>query len=118
MADRMRANMAGVSAGNYQGYTPTDQSATCLADVGCSPQRMAENDTWQWGQAIAAQLPQGIGIVCRDSSPDDGVSNASLISAGCDGLGNIYVIKIWWLEDRSEANTTGALKRVVTSFHP
>lgn len=118
IADRMRANMAGVNANNYQGYTATDQSATCLADVGCTAQQMAQHDTWEWGQAIAAQLPSGIGIVCRDSSPDDGVNNASQVSAGCDGLGNIYVIKVWWLEDRSASNPAGTLKRFITSFHP
>ena len=56
--------------------------------------------------------------MCRDSSPDDGTSNTSQIAAGCDGLGNIYVIKIWWLEDRSSSNPSGALKRFATSFRP
>lgn len=116
-ADRMRANMAGVTAGNYQNYTATE-NPNCLLVAGCAPPQLAQHDMWEWGQAIAAQLPSGIGIVCRDQSPNDGTSNASQIAAGCDGLGNQYVIKIWWLEDRSETNPTGTLKRFSTAFQP
>jgi type IV pilus assembly protein PilV len=116
-ADRMRANIAAVNAGNYHNYTPM-QTTNCMQTVGCGPVQMAQHDMYEWGQAIADQLPSGIGIVCRDSSPDDGTSNTSQIAAGCDGLGNIYVIKIWWLEDRSSSNPSGALKRFATSFRP
>jgi hypothetical protein len=41
-----------------------------------------------------------------------------MVAAGCDGLGNIYAIKIWWLEDRSNTNPTGNLKRFATAFQP
>jgi type IV pilus assembly protein PilV len=115
-ADRMRANMGGVAAGAYHNYTATTV-ATCLS-AGCSTSEMAQNDMAEWNAAIAAALPSGIGIVCRDSSPDDGSGNGSVIVAGCDGIGNAYVIKIWWLEDRSSSNPTAALKRFVTQFQP
>lgn len=117
VADRMRANMAGVTAGNYNNYTATQHTA-CLTATGCTVQEMAEHDMWEWQQAIASQLPSGIGIVCRDTSPNDGTNNSSLVAAACDGVGNQYVIKIWWLEDRSDANPTGALKRFSTAFQP
>jgi type IV pilus assembly protein PilV len=117
-ADRMRANMAGVNAGNYHNYTAT-QNVNCLAVAGCNAQQMAQHDMFEWNAAIGAFLPAGaMGIVCRDSSPDDGASNASMVAAGCDGLGNIYAIKIWWLEDRSNTNPTGNLKRFATAFQP
>lgn len=116
-ADRVRANRAGHALGAYSNYTATENTS-CLSALGCTPQQMAQHDMFEWNAAIAATLPSGIGIVCRDSSPDDGTSNTSLVTAGCDGLGNVYVIKIWWLDDRSSANPTGALKRFVTSFHP
>lgn len=116
-ADRMRANMAGVIAGNYVNYTAT-QNANCLLAAGCTAQQMAQHDMWEWGQAIAAQLPGGFGIVCIDSSPNDGTSNVSLVAANCDGVGLQYVIKIWWLEDRSETNPSGNLKRFATAFQP
>lgn len=116
-ADRIRANMAGFSAGNYHNYTAA-QTATCLQSVGCTPQQMAQHDMWEWNQAIAAQLPGGMGIVCKDQAPNDGSTNVSLIAAGCDGLGNQYAIKIWWIEDRSDANPAGTLKRFTTTFQP
>ena len=116
VADRMRANMAGFSAGNYQNYTAT-QNVGCTQAAGCTPQQMAQHDMWEWGQAIAAQLPSGIGIVCIDSSPNDGTSNVSLVAANCDGIGG-YAIKIWWLEDRSETNPSGTLKRFTTAIQP
>ncbi|MSQ50454.1 MAG: type IV pilus modification protein PilV [Betaproteobacteria bacterium] len=117
IADRMRANKVGVEAGNYHLSIPA-VTANCLTTIGCTAQQMANHDISEWNQAVAAALPSGQGIVCRDTSPDDGTNNASLISAACDGLGNNYAIKIWWLEDRSEANAAGALKRVVTAFRP
>jgi hypothetical protein len=73
---------------------------------------------WEWNNAIGLALPSGIGIVCRDSSADDGTSNASLTAAACDGLGNQYVVKIWWYEDRSSSNPGGTLKRFVTAIQP
>jgi len=124
MADRMRANMAGVIAGNYD-LTPLNvptQQPTCLQVVGCTVQQMAQNDAWEWNQAIQNTLPSGMGIVCKDREPDDGFGNVGLgqtpTGAWCDGLGNVYAVKIWWLEDRSEANPNGTLKRVVVSFQP
>ncbi|HYR16028.1 MAG TPA: hypothetical protein VEQ67_17695, partial [Mycobacterium sp.] len=68
--------------------------------------------------AIGLALPQGMGIVCRDSSADDGTSNASQTAAACDGLGPQYVVKIWWYEDRSSSNPTGTLKRFATAVQP
>lgn len=119
VADRMRANMVGVGFDNYLNYTAT-QNVNCVQAAGCTAQQMAQHDMWEWTQAIAAQLPSGIGIVCRDASPNDGTSNVSLVAAGCDGSGNlgVYAIKIWWLEDRSETNPSGTLKRFATVFQP
>ena len=119
IADRMRANMAGVNAGNYHNYTSAAVPA-CLSTAGCTAQQMAQNDTFEWNAAIAAALPSGIGIVCRDSSPNDGTSNASLVAAACQTGGSVndYAIKIWWLEDRSEANTAHTLRRVSIQFIP
>jgi len=122
IADRMRANMAGVNAtpGAYDGIvgggTPV---ASCLSVAGCTPAQMAQNDIAEWNAALAAALPSGQGIVCRDDSPDDGAGNVSLVAAGCTGgSASPYAIKIWWLEDRSESNPTLALKRVVVAFKP
>jgi type IV pilus assembly protein PilV len=131
IADRMRANMVGVAAGNYHGYTSAAQAA-CLTTAGCTTAELAQNDTKEWELLIANNLALGTGIVCKDSSPDDGTGNANLSQAGCDGLGSFYAVKIWWLEDRSteytattcpagtawSATLSTCLKRVVVAFHP
>ena len=117
MADRMRANMTGVNAGNYHNYTAA-ATASCLTVTGCTSVQMAANVAFEWVQNVQATLPSAAAIVCRDSSPDDGTSAASLVAAACDGLGDFYAIKIWWLDDRSEANAGAANKRVVVAFKP
>lgn len=117
MADRMRANMTGVNAGNYHNYTAA-ATASCLTTSGCTAAQMAANDAFEWVQNVQNTLPNGAAIVCRDSSPDDGSSAASLVAASCDGLGDFYAIKIWWLDDRSETNAGAANKRVVVAFKP
>ncbi len=95
MADRMRANVAGVTAGAYDNPDPVE-FAVCLSIDGCTPAQMAQHDAFEWNEAIAAALPQGTGVVCLDSTPDDGTPAAP----ACDGGGTTYAIKIWWDDDR------------------
>jgi type IV pilus assembly protein PilV len=63
IADRMRANLAGVTAGNYNslaGSTPT--SDDCLTGT-CNPTQMAIYDHAQWNRANSILLPEGRGTV-------------------------------------------------------
>ena len=56
MADRIRANQAGVSARAYD--LPTAGSTDCLVAVtGCTPTQLAAADVGEWQSEIAAQLP-------------------------------------------------------------
>jgi type IV pilus assembly protein PilV len=117
LADRMRANIPGVAT--YMTGT-AGVIANCKNTIGCSPIEMATNDLYEWNCSvaggcenntppIAAPLPGGQGIVCLDSTPNDGTSVAV---ANCDGVGNIYTIKIWWDDDRSGVTS----QRLLTSF--
>lgn len=113
MADRMRANMAGLIASPSAYHRPTaTQVANCGTAVGCSAAEMAQNDMYQWNNAAspvsnAAVLPGGMGVVCIDSTPNDGTYNGTAITNdGCDGVGTMYAIKIWWRDDRQEDNPT------------
>ncbi len=65
MADRIRANMAGVTQGAYDSL-PVAGSVdySCLA-TGCSPGFMAAIDGDEWSREIAARLPSGEGAVTR-----------------------------------------------------
>ena len=39
--------------------------------------------------------------------------------ASCDNTGvALYAVKIWWVDDRSQANPTGTLKYIYTAFNP
>jgi len=93
MADRIRANQAGVSARAYD--RPSAGATACLvAATGCTPAQLAAADVGEWQSEIAAQLPGGAGVVCLDSTPDDGDAAAPL----CDGAGNIIAVKVWWVD--------------------
>lgn len=56
MADRIRANVADITAGtsNYITIDPTTATAksNCLTTSGCSAADMAENDLYQWNRAL------------------------------------------------------------------
>jgi len=93
MADRIRANQAGVSARAYD--RPSAGATACLvAASGCTPAQLAAADVGEWNSEIASQLPGGTGVVCVDSTPDDGAATAP----DCDGVGNVIAVKLWWVD--------------------
>ena len=63
MADRIRANMAGFNAGNYDNTAA--YTASC-GTSGCSPLQMAQHDTSLWNDALDA-LPSGQGVVANNA---------------------------------------------------
>ncbi|MGH8551522.1 MAG: type IV pilus modification protein PilV [Methylococcales bacterium] len=110
MADRMRANATALAALAYDQPAAT-MNANCTTVTGCTPAQMALHDMYEWSAAasqtsVANVLPNGAGMVCLDSVPDDGTSAAP----NCDGNGTSYAIKVWWTDDRS-----GLQKRFVTT---
>ncbi|MCK7498709.1 MAG: type IV pilus modification protein PilV [Comamonadaceae bacterium] len=116
IVDRMRANIIGVR-GRYDKPNVDDSKgiahANCKTTSGCSgdksqkAQQMAEHDLFEWNQAIADVLPNGVGVVCIDSTPEDGTPSTAANAPACDGIGNanpemaMYTIKIWWTDDQS-----------------
>ena len=110
IADRMRANQDAVDSATYSGNTGTLNS-NCRSTTGCTPAQMAGDDVALWKQALAG-LPGGEGVVCIDSTFDDGAGEGS---PACDGTGNQYVVKVWWDDDRNAAT---AKERLVTVFVP
>ena len=105
MADRMRANSAGMGAGlyNIQGTMPTTSAVDC-SNVTCTAAELATYDLVTWNvlttdatkpkASNADTLPGGTGVVCIDSTPNDGDAAAW----ACDNIGNVYAIKISWNE--------------------
>ncbi len=93
MADRIRANQAGVTAHAYD--SPVAGDTACLAAAsGCTPVQLAAADMAEWQTEIAAQLPGATGVVCIDSTPDDGDAGAPQ----CDGAGIVVAVKLWWVD--------------------
>jgi type IV pilus assembly protein PilV len=108
-------------------HLPTSaQETNCYTTTNCSPQDMAQNDYYEWNDANSPtsnrrMLPGGFGITCLDSTPNDGTWNGSAVTHACDGLGTVYAIKVWWLDDRrSEKATTdpAAYLRIITTLQP
>jgi type IV pilus assembly protein PilV len=114
IADRMRANMVGVTAGNYNaGAANADAQCITAGSALCSTSDMAGHDLSEWNAALASALPGGNGIVCIDAYVNTEVSTSSG-SADCGtGASTQYAIKIWWTDDRS-----GNAKRFVMVFEP
>lgn len=93
MADRVRANQAGVAAHAYD--APAAGDTSCLyGSSGCTAAQVAAADIAEWQAEIAGQLPGGAGVVCLDSTPDDGDAGAPQ----CDGAGGIIAVKLWWTD--------------------
>ena len=117
--DRMRANEFGVINDNYNQPTQTGSAGTentsCETVNGCGTASMAAHDLFRWNEAIADVLPGGVGVVCIDSTPEDG----DLADPACDNVGGgnsataTYAIKIWWIDDQS-----GTQQLFATSFRP
>jgi type IV pilus assembly protein PilV len=110
-ADRLRANPKGVSDGEYDSLNEDTADPGCI-EAGCSPANLAAYDYWVWntgdadqpGTGNAQQLPEGEGVICLDTTPDDGDSRDA---SGCDGAlveGNrVFAVKVWWDDDGNPA---------------
>ena len=129
MADRMRANIGAltvISPTIPYYHLPTATLYTTCYTATCTSQQMAQNDYYEWNNAASATsnpsvLPAGQGIVCLDSTPNDGTWDGTTVTPACDGLGTSYAIKLWWLDDRRSGLATtnaAAYLRFVTTLQP
>jgi type IV pilus assembly protein PilV len=114
MAERMRANPQAVYAGRAPAHgtcRTSHYSDRHEAPDACTPDQLADDDVWDWDEELAARLPGGKGVVCLDSTPDDGTPAAPL----CDGAGSVVVIKVWW-NDREKSAAPVPQKRLAISM--
>jgi type IV pilus assembly protein PilV len=108
-ADSM-AEMIAMSADAYGHYVYPPESKLVSCDEGsCQSEAMAAGNMKFWQENLREELPGGGGLVCRDSTPDDG----NLHDPSCDGSGNV-VIKVFWEESRHRNAEGGELRRVVS----
>ncbi len=107
--ERMRANKIGVDNDAYDDAAG-GETAACFTAAGCTPNQMAAQDIFDWDADLAAALPGGVGIVCLDSTGNDGTATVP----ACDGAGTIYVVKVFWDDNRDgDAN-----QRLTTNWRP
>jgi type IV pilus assembly protein PilV len=78
------------AVGHYVLPEPDGLSA-CGSGQSCTPAQMAAWQLQMWRERLAADLPGGQGLVCRDRTPDDG----DIHDTACDGEGG-RVIKVFW----------------------
>jgi type IV pilus assembly protein PilV len=129
--DRTRSNNVGANNGNYNqpatsasAAAYTTQQTTCVgatsSSTGCTSPLMAQNDLYEWELAVKAALGNSAaGIICLDSSGASGSYDGTTITPACDGLGATYSVKIYWLDDRGQAQTaTPNYQAFVTRFLP
>lgn len=114
MADRMRANMAGVSAGNYNGIVGVDNQCQAVhyddvhaVPVNCTVAQLAQDDVYDWQKTAAGLLPGGAAVVCLDSIP---------ATTACDGGGTSYAVRVSWTD--KPKNEAAVTKSVVIGFQP
>jgi type IV pilus assembly protein PilV len=122
MADRMRANLGAVRNGAGNGYdVATAALNNCrstyaggsTAPVVCTSDQLAADDLYDWLAQIQQTLPSGNGVVCIDSTPNDGVPAAP----ACDGAGRSYAIKVWWTQHATQ-NVSATVMRFAMVVRP
>lgn len=96
MAERLNSNPVALTSNGYFGAS--SQNTACLGSVSpfeCTPDQLAQHELYEWQTAVANQLPGGVAIVCRDSTPNDGTA----LFPSCSDLASSnapIAIKLWW----------------------
>lgn len=140
MADRMRANMSAAQMGINSPYNNPAGLGTgnpaCMGkdntgqpiDAKCTPSEMARHDFYEWNGLLQgltasswhagmdAQLPLSNGVVCIDSTPNDG----SPANPQCDNVQinsniSVFTIKIWWQERKLDQSNQYTVHSYITS---
>jgi type IV pilus assembly protein PilV len=99
--------MSGDAYGHYV-FPPDLGTSSCIANE-CQDGSLAVEHKVAWQQYLHEELPSGSGMICRDSTPDDGSPD----QPSCDGNGPV-VIKIFWKESRHQDADDSGLRRVVS----
>ena len=92
--------------GHY--INPGQAGSDCLAPDSCSGQNWAASNLALWQIELERNLKNATGLVCRDSTPLDGLSG----SPACDGSGSA-VVKVFWAEQTHPEEADGGMRRSV-----
>lgn len=101
--DRIRANPVGVGIAKYDdvalGATPAHNN--CL-NAACDANQMADYDIFQWNTALASQLTEGRGVICKGTLTID--TAALPATAACAVTGTIFRVGVVWSESNLRKN--------------
>lgn len=106
-ADRVRANRPGVrnpntgrATGDAYDYISAPGTDPGCISSGCSVAQIAQTDAFQWVSKIQQQLPSGVGVICRDSTPSDGLGGSDTVAwndeCDIDRTADIFAVKVAW----------------------
>lgn len=95
MADRMRANRAGVMARAYDNLDSGGTVPSCIS-TGCSASQMATADAAEWGSSLSQALPSGSGKVRGGGADSTFVITISWneMRAGDDSIAVSYELNV------------------------
>jgi len=104
MADSMRSNPTQLSAYDSPGTTGV---AACYTSAGCgaTASNMVDTEYALWSSRLAAAIPGGVGMLCRDTSPGDAqitsISGVVTPTWNCaapatPSAAAPYVVKVCW----------------------
>lgn len=110
MADRIRANLAGVAAGNYNNLTATIPADPLCFTTGCTAANMAVTDHFQWLTNNTRLLPGGAGTVRCASGPSGCVATVA-------NSNRIFDITVTWTV-KAVSGTAAQTQSFVTRFAP
>jgi len=100
MTDRMRANLEGVNAGDYDAVnsstSPVSTAPNCDSSATCDASEMAQFDIYHWTNknakgSIAELLPSGIGTISNDGN-------------------GVFTVTVMWDEEKKGVTGTGCGK--------
>jgi len=102
MADRMRANPQGAALGQYNALTGAPGVPGCGTSTACATpdvsDAMAQYDYATWRATLASSLPGGAGVVCTDTTPNDGNDAAPACTGGAPATNGYLTVKVFWTE--------------------
>lgn len=85
----------------------------CIAPTQCDAAAWAAGNLAHWHMQLEQSLALSSGLVCRDSSPNDG----SRDQPACDGVGPA-VVKVFWSDHQGLKPSERHLQRAVSLVEP
>lgn len=113
MADRMRANLAGIEGGHYDDLTDANTPGSdpaCVPGDACTEAEMAQADHFQWQANTGRLLPDGKGFVCAQTLPCPTLPAPN--EDPCPG--NAFRIQVSWNEKSTDGSATQTFVTCVT----